>query len=59
MPKLKEAAEDPEEIKRKKLEGPVVDLVALKKDDVILHSLDARKATGNVSNTIPVDKSLP
>jgi hypothetical protein len=31
--KLKEVAEDPEETKRKLAEGPVVDLVQLKKDD--------------------------
>jgi len=55
--KLKEVAEDPEEAKRKAAEGPVVDLVQLKKDDVIMHSLDARKATGDLKNTIPVDKS--
>lgn len=52
-------AEDPEEAKRKAAEGPVVDLVQLKKEDVIMHSLDARKATGDLKNTIPVEKSAP
>jgi hypothetical protein len=36
----------------------VVDHAALKRDDVILHSLDARKATGALTNTIPVDKNV-
>lgn len=31
----------------------------MKKDDLIMHSLDSRKATGDVKNTIPVDKSAP
>ena len=59
MPKLKEAAEDPEESKRKLAEGPVIDYVALKKADVIDKSLDSRKATGAVNNTIPLDKNAP
>ena len=50
MPKLKEVAEDPEEAKRKLVEGPIVDHVALKKEDLIFHSLEARKATGAVNN---------
>jgi hypothetical protein len=59
MPKLKEVAEDPDELKRKEAEGPVVDHAALKRDDVIMHSLDSRKATGAINNTIPVDKNAP
>lgn len=59
MPKLKDVVEDPDEVKRKKAEGPVVDHVALKKDDAIFHSLEARKATGAVNNTIPLDKNAP
>lgn len=59
MPKLAEVAEDPEEAKRKKAEGPVIDYAALKKADVIDKSLDARKATGALANTVPADKNAP
>ena len=59
MPKLKDVAEDPDDAKRKEAEGPQVDYAALKKDDVIYHSLETRKASGAINNTVPADKNAP
>ena len=58
MPKIKEAAVDPEELRRQSIVGPEINQALLKKQDVIYHSLEARKATGALTNTIPVDKSI-
>ena len=57
MPKLKEVAEDPELAKQRAAEGPVIDHAKLKKEDLIFHSLDARKAAGSLTSTVPADKS--
>ena len=38
--------------------GPEINKALLKKQDVIYHSLEARIATGALTNTIPVDKSI-
>lgn len=47
---------DPEELKRQALEGPKIDHAKLKKEDVIMHSLEHRKKAGTLTSTIPVDK---
>lgn len=55
-------AEDPEEVRRKAAEGPKLskaDLQRLEKEDGIQQSLDARKATGAINNTIPLPKDAP
>ena len=38
-------------------EGPKIDHAKLKKEDIIFHALESRKAAGAITNTIPVDKS--
>jgi len=60
--KLAEVAEDPEEARRREAEGPKLskaDLARMAKEDDIQNSLDARKATGAVNNTIPLAKDAP
>jgi hypothetical protein len=51
---------DPEVAKLNAAAGPPVDHVALKKNDLIMHSLDSRKAaTGDVKNVVVKDKNAP
>jgi len=53
---------DPEEARRIAAEGPKLskaDLAKLAKEDNIQQSLDARKATGAINNTIPLEKDAP
>jgi len=45
-------------LRRRSIVGPEVNLALLKKQDVIFHSLESRKATGALTNTIPIDKSI-
>lgn len=54
-----EVAIDPEEARRIAAEGPKLskaDLAKMEKEDSIQQSLNARKATGAVNNTIPLAK---
>jgi hypothetical protein len=51
---------DPEQAKIDAALGPVIDHAALKKNDIILHSLDSRKvAAGDVKNVLAADKNAP
>ena len=51
---------DPDLAKLQAASGPVIDYAALKKNDIILHSLDSRKAAaGDVKNVLTVDKNAP
>jgi len=49
-------------VRRREAEGPKLskaDLARMAKEDDINNSLDARKATGAVNNTIPLGKDAP
>ena len=53
---------DPDEARRIAAEGPKItaaDRKRMEKEDNIQQSLDARKATGAVNNTIPLSKDAP
>jgi len=38
-------------------EGPKIDHAKLKKEDLIFHALESRKAAGSLTSTIAADKS--
>lgn len=57
MPKLQEVQISQEEKDRIAREGPVIDLVKAKKEDVIDHACIARLKAGSLTSTTPNNKA--